>query len=58
MGRPLGAIVIEPTEDAKDTRDTLLYNEMLDHQRHVRHEEFHPSTCRICRQEVDLVRGG
>lgn len=46
-----------PTEDPKDTRDTIIYNERMDHQRHIRHEEFHPNTCRFCRVEIDMVRG-
>lgn len=54
MGR---SMPMDPTEDPKDTRDTIIYNELRDHQRHVRHEEFHPNTCRICRQEIDMVRG-
>jgi Uma2 family endonuclease len=50
--------MLTPEEDPHDTRDTILFNELRDHMRHVRHEEFHTSTCRICREEMDMVRGG
>jgi len=46
------------SEDAKATRDTIIYNELRDHQRHVRHAEFHPSTCHRCLVELEMVRQG
>jgi hypothetical protein len=44
-------------EDPKDTADHIIFNELRDHQRHVRHQEWHLETCRICRSEYDMVRG-
>lgn len=48
---------MEPQEDAHDTRDAQLFDQLVWHRKHVRHGDWNPH-CVTCQNELELVRQG